>query len=407
MNPLISVIVPVYNIENYVGLCIESIIKQTYANLEIILVDDGATDKSGSICDLYALKDPRIIVIHKTNGGLVSARKAGLEKSSGEYISYVDGDDWIEEDFIESLYSLIVQTSSDIVCAGYKRDLFNKSISLLNVIPKGCYENESLDKIRSKMISYGNFFRHGITTYVWNKLFKREILLDSQINVDSRITIGEDAAVTYSVLLKTKKVCISDNCSYHYRQREDSMLKTHSAYEKDAVKLKILNDYLHKELLSDKSEKYNLKSQISDFILSTYIIRSGGILPEEIDEFEDFPFDVKIRSKKIVVCGAGTFGQQLYKRISESAFCDIVGWVDYDYWEYRRSCINVDSLEDIEKITFDYVLIAVVDSYASQNMKNKLSDYGVPAEKILRVNINNEMKEKVLYTYLRGVSDFE
>ena len=84
-----------------------------------------------------------------------------------------------------------------------------------------------------------------------------------------------------------------------------------------------------------------------------------------------------------------------------------MGWVDYDYWEYRRSCINVDSLEDIEKITFDYVLIAVVDSYASQNMKNKLSDYGVPAEKILRVNINNEMKEKVLYTYLRGVSDFE
>lgn len=407
MNPLISVIVPIYNIEKYVGLCIESIINQSYKNLEIILVDDGSTDKSGQLCDLYSQKDSRIIVLHKTNGGLVSARKTGLKKSTGLYISYVDGDDWIGQGFISSLYLQLKNSDSDVVCAGYSRDLFDKSIPLLNAIPTGVYEEEALDTVRSSMISYDVFFRHGITTYVWNKLFKKEVLYDSQMQVDDRITIGEDAAVTYPVLLKAKRIYITDNCSYHYRQREDSMLKTHSAYEKDSIKLKILNDYLTGKLLYNQADVYNLKNQIIDFILSTYIIRSGGILPTTEEKFDTFPFNKKIKSKKVVICGAGTFGQQLYKRINESNFCDIIGWIDYDYWEYRRCCINVDSLQEIVNYDYDYVLIAVVDSVASNNMKMKLIDYGVPLEKILRVEICNNKREKILNTYLKGVCNYE
>lgn len=407
MNPLISVIVPIYNIEKYVGLCIESIINQTYKNLEIILVDDGATDRSGQLCDLYAQKDSRIVVIHKTNGGLVSARKTGLKESHGEYISYVDGDDWIGQGFISSLYLLLENSNSDVVCAGYCRDLFNKSIPLLNAISTGIYNAESLDYVRSNMISYDDFFRHGITTYVWNKLFKKEVLYDSQMNVDERITIGEDAAVTYSVLLKAKKIYITDNCSYHYRQREDSMLKTHASYEKDSMQLKILNDYFKRELLTVDSNRYNLKNQVIDFILSTYIIRSGGIFPYSGKCIDTFPFNKNIKSKKIVICGAGTFGQQLYKRISESGFCDIIGWIDYDYWEYRRCCINVDSIGEIVNYDYDYVLVAVVDSVASYDMKMKLIDYGVSLEKILRVEITNEDRETKLNIFLNGVSNYE
>lgn len=407
MDSLVSVIVPIYNIDKYVGLCIESIINQTYKNLEIILVDDGSTDKSGQLCDLYSKKDSRIIVIHKKNGGLVSARKAGLERASGLYISYVDGDDWIGQGFISSLYLQLKNTDSDVVCAGFSRDLFDKSIPLLNAIPTGVYEEEALDAVRSSMISYGAFFRHGITTYVWNKLFKKDVLYDSQIQVDERITIGEDAAVTYPALLKARRISIIDNCAYHYRQREDSMLKTQAAYDKDSEKLKILYDYLKSQLLSVNLDVFNLKNQITDFILSTYIIRSGGILPADEKKFDTFPFNKKIKSKRVVICGAGTFGQQLYKRITESKFCDIIGWVDYDYWEYRRCCINVDSLQDIVNYEYDYVLIAVVDSVASSNMKMRLIDYGVSLDKILRVEIHNEQKEELLSIYLKGIFNYE
>lgn len=200
-NPLISVIVPIYMIERYVGICIESIIKQTYKNLEIILVDDGSKDRCPNICDLYAGKDNRIKVIHKPNGGIVSARKAGLQQSNGAYISYVDGDDWIESEFIESLYTAALENDADIVCAGYTRDLYSQSVYFTNGLSSGVYKGEKLRNLWKTMISNGSYYRSGITTYVWNKLFKRETLIDPQNKVDSRISIGEDGAVTYPALL--------------------------------------------------------------------------------------------------------------------------------------------------------------------------------------------------------------
>ena len=158
-KPLISVIVPIYMIDRYIGLCIESIINQTYKNLEIILVDDGSTDKCPEICDLYGRKDPRIKVIHKPNGGLVSARKAGLQQSNGIYISYVDGDDWIEPGFIEGLYSAAETSGADMVCAGQKRDLFAKSVCFKNAFSEGTYEEDRLRDLWKTMISMPPYYR--------------------------------------------------------------------------------------------------------------------------------------------------------------------------------------------------------------------------------------------------------
>ena len=112
---MLTLIIPIYNIEQYLSQCLDSIINQTYKNIQIILVDDGSTDSSGRICDEYADKDSRIIVIHKENGGLVSARKAGLREATGEYVVYVDGDDWIELNAIEHMVGTIERTKEDIV----------------------------------------------------------------------------------------------------------------------------------------------------------------------------------------------------------------------------------------------------------------------------------------------------
>lgn len=396
-NPLISVLVPVYNIERYIGLCLESIICQTYTNLEIIVVNDGSTDRSGEICDLYAKKDSRIKVIHKENGGLVSARKVAMEIATGDYIGYVDGDDWIGEDFYSVLLSAMKQHNSDVVVAGFSRELFTKSAKIINVYPAGIYEGANLEVLFSSMISYGDFFRHGITTYLWNKLFKKEVIKDCQLSLDERVSIGEDGAAVYPALLKCNRVCVIDNCSYHYRQREDSMLKKASSFAKESECLSVLYEYL-KNAFGANIKKYEVSIQIQKYVLSTFIIRSGGILNNSIH----FPFSKDIKNKNIVVCGAGTFGQQLVKRFEESKFCNLVAWVDDDYWEYRRCCLNVDPISSLLKLSYDYILVGMVDSFSAQKTKNILVDFGVPTSKILSLNVKAEDVASYLNQYLNS-----
>lgn len=385
MDPLISVIVPIYMIDRYIGICIESIINQTYRNLEIILVDDGSKDRCPEICDLYAKKDPRVRVIHKPNGGLVSARKTGLQQSNGAYISYVDGDDWIGPGFIEGLYTAASTAGADMICAGQTRDLFSKSAHFTNALPAGIYEGERLKWLWRNMISFGSFYRPGISTYVWNKLFKREVLLAPQSSVDNRISLGEDGAVTYLALLNCERVAVTDNVAYHYRQREDSMLKQSSTYNVEAQKLRYLHDYMMRWGWSTDQE-LGIASQVTDYILSIAIMRFGGMLPQ--DDFSTF--DTAYYGKDVVIYSAGTFGQQLIARFKETGHCNVVAWLDDDYWEYRRCCLDVDPVESIASIDYDYVLIAAVDPIVAQNVKKRLLDLSVSAEKILAVSVPDD-----------------
>lgn len=380
---LISVIVPIYRIERYIGLCIESLINQTYKNLEIILVDDGSPDRCPEICDLYARKDNRIKVIHKENGGLVSARKAGISIATGRYVGYVDGDDWVGEGFYESLHNHITVHDADIACAGFQRDLFSKTASFTDSLQPGLYEGERLEELKRRMLSDGDFFKVGVSTYVWNKLFKRELLLETQLNVDNAISIGEDGAVTYPTIMKAQKVVLTVNSAYHYRQREDSMLKLITSFDRDAEKLKALHAYLS-AYAKNTDKKYKLQEQIDDYVLGICIMRSGDV---------DY-FGKQIEGRKVVVYSAGTFGQQLMNRLRETNVCDVVGWVDDDYWEYRRCCMDVDPVARIAKADFDYILIATINPNLSDHIKRRISDYGIDADRVL--TIRKEQNSKTL-----------
>lgn len=396
-NPLVSVIVPIYQIDRYIGICVESLINQIYKNLEIILVDDGSTDRSSEICDLYAKKDPRIKVIHKANGGLVSARKAGLEIATGEYIGYVDGDDWCEAGFYDELVDTITKYESDIVVAGMSKDLFSTSSKIISKVPAGNYYGERLDKLKKNMFNFEKFSHIGITTYVWNKLFRREKLLKYQMSVDNSISIGEDAAVTYPYLMECTRVSVIDNCDYHYRQREDSMLKSTTAYNKEVVGLKKLYEHLI-DASDDVAHDFNYKKQIRDFVLGICIMRSGGMLSKLRTEYS--PYSGEFYGKDIVVYSAGTFGQQLMHRIEENDYCNVVGWLDVDYKEYRRCCLDVDPIENIDFIKYDFVLVATVDVVMAESIKSKLMWRGVPDRKILIVNCPEERREYLLKRYL-------
>ena len=396
--PLISVLVPVYNIERYIGICLESIIKQKYNNLDIVVVDDGSTDRSGEICDLYAQKDNRIKVIHKANGGLVSARKAAMQAATGTYIGYVDGDDWIGPDYYSDLFLKIDGNDCDAVVAGFSRDLFDSSTPMSNVVSTGCYEDEKLNNLFSNMISTGAFFRHGITTYLWNKIFKREIIEEIQLGINDQISIGEDGAVVYPALLKCKKVLVTNNFAYHYRQREDSMLKKSRPFEQEISQLQILYNQIYREI-GQYPANLNLKRQLQKYLLSTCIIRSGGII-DSASGTKYLPFEKDLKGKHVAICGAGTFGQQLEKRLRERKHCDITAWVDYDYWEYRRCCLNVDPLEKLTETTFDYIVLGTVDSQATQSMRERLVSMGIDSAKILSIRTEDDNVEYALSHYL-------
>ena len=333
-------------------------------------------------------------MIHKPNGGLVSARKAGLQQSNGAYISYVDGDDWIGPGFIEGLYTAAKTSGADMVCAGQSRDLFAKSAHFTNAIPTGIYEGERLTELWKSMISLPPYYRPGISTYVWNKLFKREVLLAPQSLVDNRISIGEDGAVTYPALLCCQKVAVVDNVAYHYRQREDSMLKQSASFASEAQKLKYLYDYM-KRWSEGTAPELHIKQQVIDYVLSIALMRSGGRLPQ--DDYSTF--DKAYYGKDVVIFSAGTFGQQLVSRFRETGHCKVVAWLDDDYWEYRRCCLDVDPVESITRTAYDYILIATVDSAVAGRARKRLLDLGVSAERILETTVPDN-KEQLLERFL-------
>lgn len=392
-------IVPVYMTDRYTGACIESLINQTYKNLEIILVDDGSRDLCPELCDLYASKDPRIKVIHKENGGLVSGRKAAMLAATGSFIGYVDGDDWIGPGYFQSMYEALEDSDADIVVAGFSRDLFGLSEKMQNSIPAGFYEGESLKFFYKNMISYGDFFNHGITTYFWNKLFRRDIIMPFQMEVDNSFFVLEDGSAVFPAMLKAKKIVVTENYAYHYRQREGSMLKSVSDLKNEAIRLKKVDAFLRRAT-KDYPDEYQLAKQINDLMLSTFIVRYGGVAGLGNDEELNFIFNKSIENKKVVIYGAGTFGQQVQKRINLSDHIQLVGWVDNDYWEYRRCCMNVDPISSIMNKDFDYVVIAGLASSAKQLAKSTLLDYGISPSKILAVDIDEPTREKMLKKYL-------
>lgn len=216
MNELISVIVPVYNMERYLERCINSVRQQTYENLEIILVDDGSTDNSPQMCDAYAEQDDRIKVVHKQNGGLSDARNAGLAVATGTYIGYVDSDDWIEPQMYEKLYHACVEQEAQIAICRYAKVYQDGTIKggTQEVIP---FEREEL--LRIYICDHAEYT---IYNSVWSKLFHRELVEGVLFPVGRN---SEDIMYTTKAFCKTSKAVYIDECLYNYvLDRADSIM---------------------------------------------------------------------------------------------------------------------------------------------------------------------------------------
>lgn len=210
---LISVIVPIYNVEKYLSKCIDSIISQTYTNLEIILVDDGSTDDSKTIAEKYLEKDKRIKLYHKENGGLSDARNYGIKEMTGKYVTFVDSDDYIETDIIEKMYNSLKTNNADICCCAKVLEYPQNSLVI---------NNEKECVITSKEAIGKMFLKDDIDNSVCDKLFDVSLIKDITFPVGKYY---EDIATTYKFFLNAKKICHICDLGYHYFMREGSISK--------------------------------------------------------------------------------------------------------------------------------------------------------------------------------------
>lgn len=244
---MISVIIPVYNAEKYLGMCLDCLAGQTYKNIEVLMIDDGSKDTSPQICDEYAERYDNFVAVHKENGGCSSARNMGLQKAKGDFIAFVDADDCLDADFYEILMKALKETESDIAACTYKKEYSEriKVIKKHDIVPTAVVFDSaeaSLESVTGKMNS--------IEGFVWNKIWRREVLKGIVFKPD--VVIMEDAVFTWEIVSKIKRSCYVNLPMYHYRIINSSI--THNSSIENY--LKALYEY---EWLIASAEKKNPK----------------------------------------------------------------------------------------------------------------------------------------------------
>lgn len=221
MEKKISIIIPIYNASDYLEKCLQSVQNQTYPVLEIICVDDGSTDGSGVIADRFAQKDNRFVVIHKKNGGESSARNVGLLRCTGDFIGFLDCDDWIDPEMYEMLLSEMIKYDVELVASSWFSDTITESVEVINKLPitESVINKDMLLEYVYRRDSYRGF------AYIWNKLYKKSLLCDQNnklILFDESLKLGGDVLFLSEVVLNTNKAKYVNKAYYHYLQRENS-----------------------------------------------------------------------------------------------------------------------------------------------------------------------------------------
>lgn len=374
--PEISVIVPVYNVEPYIGQCLDSILSQTFTDFEVIVVDDGSADASGKIADDYAGHDGRVHVLHQENCGLVAARQAGVQKAAGRFITYVDGDDWLEIDALAILQESM--QVGDLAIAAHYEDFPCISRYVAAGLQPGQYGRHEIEcEIVPWLFTDSIRESWQIFPYVCGKLFLREKLLPLQIQVPLAVTVGEDAAVTWPYICESNKISVVKNAIYHYRQRPGSMTDSLQHGSRLLQSTRSLYAYLR----GMGMQRY-AHNKLSTCLLDNILLPSCYLIwPEITDKGKIFLFDRVSQESRLVIYGAGKLGCAL-KWKAEAAGYKVCAWLDRDAALYRTWKRDVRAPEYIKNLNFDYILVAVLNQTTHGAIRQRLVELGVGAEKI-------------------------
>lgn len=307
MKDLISIIVPVYNVEKYLDKCLKSIINQTYQNIEIIIVDDGSTDSSKKICDNYKKIDKRVKVFHIKNTGLSGARNYGIKKCSGKYISFIDSDDYIEKDMIEILYKNIKCEKADLSCCSFY-EVFKNKIEKKNKKIEYFVMNstEAIEK---------SFLDEGLSVYTWNKLYNKKLFKNIEFPLHKK---SQDRFIMYQVFNEAEKIVYESTCKYYYIQRKDSAANNLVNINTDSIEASFNSiDYLkdNKRLQSLAIKDY-LLTKLRCYKKKVYYKKKDDIklrkeLIEEFSKYKNIPYTNKEKLEIFIF----KYFKQLYKKI--------------------------------------------------------------------------------------------
>lgn len=386
---LLSVIVPVYNVAPYLEQCIQSILNQTYRNIEVILIDDGSTDGSGELCQKYAGLDARIKLLSQENQGVTRARKNGIRQAAGEYIVFVDPDDYVDLDLFQRLMES--RGDFDVVVCQWFRESEQSVRRAYDKIELGAYQTaEDMDFLLDHLVNIaapGGAFniKSGITTFLWNKLYRTRIIKEIYRQV-SDVRNGEDLVVTYLYLLRCKSVLITDICGYHYRVRNGSL--AHSGLQ-GSWRLRLECDLYDNVLPAFAAHprrdallpqlQMRLSARISKTILRMEFAPEAQL---ELKAYI-FPFVNLLEGKRIALYGAGTVGKQYVRQIRSWEQCTVTAWVDPNWKEFRREGTEVSGVETLSGADFDHVVIAALEKEEADRIRAELISMGVSEDKIL------------------------
>lgn len=315
MDELISIIVPIYKVEKYINRCVDSIINQSYKNLEIILVDDGSPDNCGSICDGYAKKDRRIKVIHKINAGLGFARNSGLDCASGKYVTFIDGDDYIGTEHIENMYNFIKMTDTDTCIAGHTKVYEDKQIEYCNVCAGKVFKHNIKEHILPRMCgadAHGNDY---IEMSVCMVLLSNEIIQNNHLRfVSEREYVSEDLVFDFDYYPLSKGVCVLNLADYFYCDNEGSLT---TKYRGDRFESQIR---LYSFLL-DKSNKLDIEKLCKARLQNTVIAIAR--------------YSIKLECKFAGVNGKDVANRNVRSICEDSTLCEIMS--EYDDHSIRMA----------------------------------------------------------------------
>lgn len=374
----VSVVIPVFNTEKYIRECLNSVLGQTFKEIEIICINDGSTDNSLKIAEEYIDKDKRLkIISNAQNKGVTNSRNVGLEAASGKYIFYLDSDDWINNDLLEMLYSLADEYNADVVLGAMIYEWEKRSEKQSSKLKDGLYIGE--EKINSFQDIYDIDDKEiRIRWNVCGNLYNREKFYKYQVRVDERIKVGEDMAVFIPFIMESERVYVTSLASYHYRQHRTSTMHKNSSKAMDYY---YLWEYLKPYLIDKPIVKQQVAHICCTGIENDYV----GLFNLKKQNFYMFPYELIAPHSRIVIFGAGLVGQAYYRQLKNNNYCIVELIVDNNYEMNDDKEYLVVSPSLIKDAIYDYVIISVLNKEILKEINNQLlCVYKVPKEKIIK-----------------------
>jgi len=378
----VSVVVPVYNTERYLKKCLDSLVNQTLQEMEVICVDDGSTDGSPAILDEYAAKYTRVHVIHKENGGMVSARKAGERAAAGKYIGYMDSDDWSEPDMYGELYRHAAEYGAEMVASGYFLE-GDYTSRLLDSVEGGFYEGEGMRVLRDNTIYCLGKKETGIRASRCCKLFLRELLQNLPLPVPEDISISEDKMQVLACILECRSVFVLKEAYYHYRI--NPLSSTHKADPSYLLCVDKVYQYVRK-LYPHPNFTDNMRRQAELYIMEMLLAGMNtrlGFKVRNLLWFDPYWLDLVPAGSRVILYGGGEAGRKCRVQLLAKGCHTYAGCVDFEHTGMDDGGLDIQPPGRLGEMDYDYIVITIKNPAKAALVQKQLEGLGIRRGKIL------------------------